>query len=60
MNLSNNLTQIVIAFITGVFAGGIAMRFISNRNSNNNKVTIKDNTTEGDIAGRDIKKREVK
>lgn len=61
MDLSTNMTQIILAVIAGIFAVGIAIRFIvkktSNRNNNSNNVVIKNNKTEGDIAGRDINKK---
>ena len=63
MDLSNHLTQIILA-IVALFAGiAITFKVVKNRNSkntsgtdNSNNVTISHNKTKGDIAGRDINK----
>ena len=63
MDLSNHLTQIILA-IVALFAGiTITVKIIRNKNTkinsgmdNSNNVTISNNKTKGDIAGRDITK----
>jgi len=63
MDLNNHLTQIILALIA-LFAGiTITVKIVRNNNSrknsgtdNSNNVTISNNKTKGDIAGRDINK----
>lgn len=63
MDLSNHLTQIILAAIA-IFAGiAITIKIVKTKNSknisgtdNSNTVNISNNKTKGDIAGRDINK----
>ena len=64
MDLNNHLTQIILALIA-LFAGiAITVKIVRNNNlrknsgtDNSNNVTISNNKTKGDIAGRDIEKK---
>jgi len=62
MELNEDIVKIILAII-GVIAGGFTIRFFIKRNSDNNSsknVIIRDNKVKGDLAGRDIVKKNKK
>ncbi|HTJ48464.1 MAG TPA: hypothetical protein VL443_03340 [Cyclobacteriaceae bacterium] len=58
MDLSNDLTKIILAVITAIIGTGLIFKFISKKKNKNKSgsVSIKNSKVGGDVAGRDINK----
>lgn len=52
-----NHFEAILSFIGGCITGGIGVRLYSKENCNNSKSILKNITTKGDVAGRDINKK---
>lgn len=58
MTIDDNFLQILGGIIATILAGGLILKFTSNKKKSKNKVTqTKNKVTNGDIIGRDKKTR---
>ncbi len=62
MNLSDNVTQIILAVVAALVGAGLIFRIVIRTNKRNGGVDVRNSSVTGDIAGGNINKagRDIK